>query len=190
MAISMDIFNKLPPYQRGLILLGLIVLISVGYYFGIYAGKKEELEREKTALNKAKQELQKLEDTKKNLETYRARVAELEAELSLLLVAIPTGSEIPEVLSNVSSKGQESGLEFILFQPGAEKQIKDKKYTEVPVSIKVSGTYHSFAVFLDKIRQLDRIINVRNISMKKKDVKSGIVLLEISCNAVTFKFPQ
>ena len=190
MAISMDMINKLPPYQRGLILLGLMVLISVGYYFGIYAGKKEELTKEINALNKAKQELQKLEDTKKNLETYRARVAELEAELSLLLIAIPTISEIPEVLSNVSSKGKESGLEFILFQPGAEKQIKDKKYTEVPVSIKVRGTYHSFAVFLDKIRQLDRIINVRNISMQKKDVKGSNVLLEISCNAVTFKFPK
>ena len=67
MAISMDVINKLPPYQRGLILLGLMVLIGIGYYFGIYAGKKEELVEKTNALNKAKQELQKLEDTKKNL---------------------------------------------------------------------------------------------------------------------------
>jgi type IV pilus assembly protein PilO len=189
MAVSLDFINKMPAYQRGLILLGLVVLIGVGYYFGIYAGKKQELAEEIKKRDKAKQELAKLEQKKKNLQKYKKKVAELEAELSLLLVAIPTDQEIPEILSNISSKGKESGLDFLLFQPRNEKKIEKQQYFEVPVAIKVTGTYHSFAVFLDKIRQLDRIINIRNITMKRKRASGGSVLLEISCNAVTFRFP-
>jgi Tfp pilus assembly protein PilO len=58
------------------------------------------------------------------------------------------------------------------------------------VSIRVEGTYQSFAVFLDKVRKLERIINIREISMKKKAVRESNVVLEISCKAVTFKFSE
>jgi type IV pilus assembly protein PilO len=190
MAFSADMVKKLPAQYKALILVGTVVLIGAAYYFGVYTGRQAEYTKVSDELNSQKKELQKLEDTKKNLVTYKAKVSELEADLNLLLVQIPKSSEIPGILSNISTKGRESGLTFLLFQPGKEIVVKDKKYTEVPVSIRIEGTYQSYAVFLDKVRRLDRIINVRNISMRKKAVKENNVILDISCDAVTFKFNQ
>jgi type IV pilus assembly protein PilO len=190
MAFSPDMIKKLPTQYKALILIGTLALMGATYYFGIYAGKQDDLTKAAEELNNQKKELQKLEDTKKNLVTYKTKVSELEADLNLLLVQIPKSSEIPGILSNISTEGRQSGLTFLLFQPDKEVVIKDKKYTEVPVSIRVEGTYHSFAVFLDKVRRLERIINVRDISMKKKAVRENNVILEISCKAVTFKFSQ
>jgi type IV pilus assembly protein PilO len=190
MAFSPDMIKKLPNQYKALILVGTLVLMGAGYYFGVYTGKQEDFKAINEELNSKKKELQTLQDTKKNLVAYKSKVSELEAELNLLLVQIPKSSEIPGILSNVSTKGRESGLSFILFQPDKEIKSKDKKYTEVPVSIRVEGTYQSFAVFLDKVRRLERIINVRDISMKKKAVRESNVVLEISCKAVTFKFAE
>lgn len=190
MAFSLDILNRLPAYQRWLILLGLMVLIGVGYYFGIYTGKKTELKKQEQSLAKLEKNLQKLEETKKNLAAFEAKAKKLEVELGILEIEIPKSSEIPDILSYISTSGKESGLDFLLFKPGKEKKIKDKNYIEVPVSISVKGTYNSFAVFLDKVRTLDRIINVRNINMKRSSLKGGNVILQISCTAVTFKFPK
>lgn len=166
-----------------------MVLIGVGYYFGIYTGKKAELAKQEKALSKMKKDLQKLEETKKNLAAFEAKAKKLEVELSVLEIEIPESSEIPDILSHISNSGKESGLDFLLFKPGKEKKLKDKNYVEVPVSISVNGTYNSFAVFLDKVRSLDRIINVRDINMKRKNISGGDVILQISCTAVTFKFP-
>ncbi len=190
MAFSPEMIKKLPAQYKALILIGSLALMGAGYYFGIYTGKMEELSKINEELNAQTKELQKLEDTKKNLVAYKSKVGELEAELNLLLVQIPKSSEIPGILSNVSTKGRESGLTFILFQPDKEAKSKDKKYTEVPVSIRVEGTYQSFAVFLDKVRKLERIINIRDISMKKKAVRESAIILDISCKAVTFKFAE
>jgi len=186
MAVTLDSIKNIPNQYKFLILLGVMVGIGAGYYFGIYTGKKEELDKNIEALNKSKTELQKLQDTKKNMDAYKAKVAELEAELNLLLVAIPKSSEIPEILSQIDSKGKEAGLEFLLFQPGGETQVGD--YYEVPVSIRVKGTYHGFATFLDKLRQLDRIINVRNVKMSGGGVVDNEIILDITCRVVTFRF--
>jgi type IV pilus assembly protein PilO len=190
MAFSPEMIKKLPTQYKALILLGTLALMGAGYYFGVYTGKQDELTKITKELTAQTKELQKLEDTKKNLVAYKAKVSELEAELTLLLVQIPKSSEIPGILSNVSTKGRESGLTFLLFQPDKETKSKDKKYTEVPVSIRVEGTYQSFAVFLDKVRKLERIINVREITMKKKAVRESNIILDISCKAVTFKFAE
>jgi type IV pilus assembly protein PilO len=188
MAFSPEMIKKLPTQYKALILVGTLALMGAGYYFGVYTGKQDELTKLTKELNGQKKELQKLEDTKKNLVAYKSKVSELEAELTLLLVQIPKSSEIPGILSNVSTKGRESGLNFLLFQPDKEAVSKDKRYTEVPVSIRVEGTYQSFAVFLDKVRKLERIINVRDITMRKKAVRESNIILDISCKAVTFKF--
>ena len=189
MAISLDVIKKIPAYQRGLILLGVMVLIGVGYYFGIYAGKKAVLKTHEDEVAVLKTNLQKLKAQTKDMAAFKAKLKNLEAELMYLEIEIPKSSEIPDILSYISTSGKESGLDFLLFKPGKVKKMKDKSYAEVPVSISVTGTFNSFAVFLDKIRTLDRIINVRNISMKRKNISGGNVKLQISCIAVTFKFP-
>lgn len=185
MAISLDVIKKIPVYQRSLILLGVMVLIGVGYYFGVYAGKKTVLEKHEKELAARNLVLDKLRGQRKDKEAFEAELAILEAKLDKLEKAIPNNKDIPEILSYVSNSA-EKYLDFRLFKPGAPKANKPKKYTEIPIQIKVVGDYTSFVKFLDLVRLSDRIIVVRNIKMSgKKSAK-----LNISCTAVTFIFPK
>jgi len=68
-----------------------------------------------------------------------------------------------------------------LFQPKKEK--KRDFYAEIPVDLKISGSYHNLAVFFDSISRLSRIVNIRNLKLKEGKKK-----LNIDCQAVTYRF--
>jgi type IV pilus assembly protein PilO len=96
--------------------------------------------------------------------------------------SLPESEEISSLLTGISESGQESGLEFLLFRPG--KEVNKNFYAEIPVSIRVSGGYHNFVQFADRVARLSRVVNIRDINMSRN--KSG--QLTTSCQAVTYKF--
>ncbi|MBW1820266.1 MAG: type 4a pilus biogenesis protein PilO, partial [Deltaproteobacteria bacterium] len=104
---------------------------------------------------------------------------------------LPEKEEIPSLISAISASGQESGLEFLLFQPKGEKR-KDF-YAEIPVSIQVTGNFHNIVLFFDKVARLSRIVNIRDIKIsraKGKSKTSDSSKLSTSCTAVTYKFVE
>ena len=101
--------------------------------------------------------------------------------------ALPEKKEIPNLLASISSSGQDSGLEFALFEPKPENN-KDF-YAEIPVAVKVSGSYHNVASFFDKVSRLPRIVNIDNISITaQKQTKKEGLSLSTSCTAITYRF--
>ena len=82
--------------------------------------------------------------------------------------------------------GRDAGLDFLLFQPKPETAMEF--YAEIPVDITVSGTYHQVAVFFDKVSNLPRIVNIRNIKMAPAGQKESGGILTTACQAVTYKF--
>jgi type IV pilus assembly protein PilO len=107
--------------------------------------------------------------------------------LSLLLEQLPNSAEIPSLLKNISDLGKESGLEFLKFAPGAEGR-KDF-YAEIPVSIAVTGDYHSFVLFADKVSHLPRIVNLSDIAFSNpKPSGEANMQVSVSCTATTYRF--
>ena len=88
-------------------------------------------------------------------------------------------------LANITASGQESGLEFYLFEPRAEAR-KDF-YAEIPVSIRVEGNYKDTAMFFYRVAGLSRIVNLKNISMEPKKELDKI---STTCSAVTYMFVE
>jgi type IV pilus assembly protein PilO len=106
-----------------------------------------------------------------------------EDQFKIVKRALPENEEIPSLLASISQSGMDSGLEFFLFQP--QNEIKKDFYAEIPVSISVTGRYQEVARFFDKVGNLPRIVNMRNISIDPND---GGQLLSTKCTAVTYKF--
>ena len=119
----------------------------------------------------------------RQLPRYREMKAKREADLIRAKKALPNKKEIPDLLTGISRAGKDAGLEFLLFQPKAE--VKKEFYAEIPVSIKVNGTYHNIAIFFDKVARLFRVVNITNINMKGN---SGTRKLDTSCTAITYRF--
>ncbi len=125
------------------------------------------------------------------LNKYRAEMKKAELQFREAKEALPEKNEIPALLTSISQSGQDVGLEFLLFQPKSE--INKGFYAEIPVSIKVTGSYQNVVFFLDKIASLSRIVNVMDIkiSPSKDNKTSGKVnKLITECTAVTYKFVE
>ena len=170
----------------------MLLVGSVGMIFFLYA---YFLYWPRTALiadkEQQRDELKKDRDRKAvmvaNLEQTRKDVAKLDGDLKTAASQLPTTKEIPDLLSNISSLGRESGLEILQFKQRPE-EFEDF-YAQVPVDILVRGAYHQVAAFFDKVGHMARIVNVTNVGIKSPPkLESETVALDTSCAAVTFRF--
>ena len=178
---------KLPLYQRLLLLLLTLGLIGAGFYFGLYSAQLEELgrlEQEKEGL------VRKLEENRRianNLPKFKAEYEALQAQLQEALIELPNQKEIPTLLTNISTLAKEQGLEILSFKPMGE--VNKGFYAEVPVDLRLVGTYHDIALFFYEVGQLPRIVNISNLSMDKAG-KGGENALQVTCRATTFRFVE
>lgn len=155
-------FGNIPKKQRYL-LLGLVAAgVLTGYYF-LMNPLWEEKGRHEATLQKLQADLEQKQLIAANRPKLEAEIKALEKELAEALVRLPEEKEIPKLLTQVNTLGQQNGLEFLLFRPGAP--AKKGFYAEVPIEMRVEGQYHSLGGFLDRISKLERIVNVSDIKV-------------------------
>jgi type IV pilus assembly protein PilO len=185
-AITFDRIVKLSTSKKILILFGLMVLIWGLYFYLVYLPKSEVLTQKNAELGKLETQVRELKIIAANVKRFQAETAKLREELQFAITQLPTSKEIPSLLSNVSNLGKESGLEFLLFRPTPE--VNREFYAEIPVEIKVRGTYHDVALFFDKVGKLPRIVNINGVSMDGAKEAFGRWEIVTACTATTFKF--
>ena len=178
--------GKLTGAQKLAAAVGIYVLIAAALYFGAIKPTSEKIDsalREQETLTEQRDENR---DIAENRDRWERRVERLNEELAKAVKELPNDREIPELVRRISSIGKKIGLEFLLFQPLPENP-RDF-YADVPVKLKVEGSYHEVATFFDRIGKLNRIVNIRNISMHDPSERSGKIILTIDGTAVTYRF--
>jgi type IV pilus assembly protein PilO len=163
----------------------LVVIVGLSIWF-LFLPKYKKIEGLAKQLVNVQQELQKAKKNAAELNDWRNKMKQKEAQYKTVMRALPEKEEIPSLLAGISQAGRDAGLEFLLFQPKAESA--QGFYAEIPVDINVSGTYHQVAFFFDKVSNLPRIVNIRNIRMSPENSKNNGGMLKTSCQAVTYKF--
>jgi type IV pilus assembly protein PilO len=163
-----------------------MVIIWGLYFYLVYLPKSEVLTQKNAELGKLETQVRELKIIAANVKRFQAEAAKLREELQFAITQLPTSKEIPSLLSNVSNLGKESGLEFLLFRPTPE--VNREFYAEIPVEIKVRGTYHDVALFFDKVGKLPRIVNINGVAMDGAKEAFGRWEIVTGCTATTFKF--
>jgi type IV pilus assembly protein PilO len=98
-----------------------------------------------------------------NLEAYRQQLAEIERTFGALLRQLPGKTEVPSLLVDISQTGLAAGLQEQLFQPAAEN--RRDFYAELPIKIRLTGSYHEFGAFASGIAALPRIVTLHDIEI-------------------------
>jgi type IV pilus assembly protein PilO len=177
--------EKLSRVQRIAISAAIFGLIAGCFIYFLFWPKFEQINRLNTQLDKLEKKLETAKRNAKNLKKFQAKMKEAEAQFQMAMKKLPEKQEIPSLLSSISDSGQQVGLEFLLFEPKAEK--KKEFYAEIPVAMNIKGDYHNLAMFFDKVARLSRIVNIQNIQItnsKEKNTRD----LSTRCMAVTYKF--
>jgi type IV pilus assembly protein PilO len=182
----LDDVLEMPARQKLAALGGVLLAVAIldwQYWFG---PKQHELAalHQQVAQRRAELEARR---AKTNARAAAEReVRELDAELRRAQARLPDQRETADLLSNVAASGRASGLDIVLFRQKPE--VYHDFYAEVPVEMQMRGTYHDVALFLDRVKRLDRIVNVANIQLNRPRVDGDRVTLEAACTATTFRF--
>ena len=186
MANPLDDIAKYPRSKQVMILAFFLGVLFFLFFWFIYLENQKELKRQRAEMETLANQVQQLRVIAANIKRFQAEAAKLREELNTAMAQLPTSKEIPSLLANVSNLGKEAGLEFLLFKPTPE--VNREFYAEIPVEMRVRGSYSDVAVFFDKVGRLPRIVNISGVAMDGAKEKQGKWELVTSCTATTFKF--
>ena len=178
-------FNNIGNWPLPARILAISVVCAAVLFAGYWFDTKEQmqiLEQAQAKEQELKTTFEKKQADAANLEAYRQQMKEMEKTFGALLLKLPSKTEIAELLVDISRVGLDSGLEFELFKPGAEKP-RDF-YAEFPISLRVKGTYHQLGNFASGVAALPRIVTLHDLSLKKG--KDGE--LTMSATANTYRY--
>lgn len=176
----------LPRIQRILYFAGFLAFLLFLYFFLFYLPRSQQLAEKREAISNSLTERGRLSALAANLEKAKEEVRERDARLKEAATQLPDEKEIPDLLSSISSLGRESGLEVLLFR--LKPETFQDFYAEVPVEMAVRGGYHQVAVFFDKVRRMNRIINITDITLKEPKLTNGQAVIDAAFSATTFRF--
>ncbi len=163
------------PWPVKLVTIVILSLLVMGLWFYFdtqdQLASLEEVQSKEEALKKTLAFKQK---KAANLEEYKQQLAEMEKTFGDMLRQLPNKAEVPALLVDVSQTGLASGLEFELFQPQGE--VKKDFYAELPIKVRVLGTYEQLGTFVSGLASLPRIVTVHNVAIDPIDGGDKLVM--------------
>jgi len=156
-------FGNIPKSQLYLLIALVVGGVLAAYVYLLMMPLWEEKGKHETTLQKLRTDLRQKQQIAANRPKLEAEIQALEKQLADALVRLPEEKEIPKLLTQVNTLGQQNGLEFLLFRPGTP--AKKGFYAELPIDMRVEGQYHALGGFLDRVSKLERIVNVSDIKI-------------------------
>jgi len=183
---QMERLARLPSHYRLALVLLVPALVVTGYWWFLYRPAAEEQEGLVKRQQNLQRKLNEVRSVAANVDRFEEELEGLENELRLALRQLPDSKELPGLLTDISSLGKSSGLEFEAFRP--QREVERDFYAEVPIEIEFTGGYHQVAVFFDRIAKLDRIVNVGDLQMSVQREDLDGTVLHVKGRVVTFRF--
>ncbi len=176
------------PFRFGAVGIGFLIAVVLLAYFLAWKPKKPDLDtvraEEQTLLTTLESKSRKAA----NLDAYKAQLKEMEESFGAMLRKLPNKTEVPNLLTDISQQGSGAGLDQKLFQPLPQNN-KDF-YAELPIKMRLTGTFHAIGAFVSGIAALPRIVTLHDVEIAPaaKDAKGGTDLLQLDVTAKTYRY--
>ena len=155
--------------------------LLAGFWYQFLSPIQTDIESKTAKMNELKAVVAKSEAQEKELQKIKLEAMELQTKLDMLKMALPLEKETDQIFRAVQLQAGASGLKVSRVAP--KPTVDHEVYTEYPIDLDVTGTYHNVGMFLDKIRKLPRIVNVAGLRLTSK-ASEGELAFTSSVNAV------
>ena len=175
------------PFRLGAV--GLIFLIAAGVsaYLIAYKDQSPKLEQARAEEQSLLAKLETKSRKAANLEAYKDQLKEMERSFGAMLRQLPNKTEVPNLLVDISQTGLAAGLEEKLFQPAGE--IRKDFYAELPIKIRLTGSYHAIGNFVSGIASLPRIVTLHDFQVTSATTKGATAdQLQLDLTAKTYRY--
>jgi type IV pilus assembly protein PilO len=175
-----------PLAPRVLCAFGVGAAVALAGHFLYWSGQFEEEDRLAQEETRLRNEYQSKMGQAINLEALQAQKVQVDRYVARLEKQLPSKAEMASLLSDINQAGIGRGLQFELFKPG-QVVVKDY-YAELPISIKVTGSYHDVGAFAADMAHLPRIVTLNNMSLST--VKENVLTLDAVAKTFRYLDPE
>lgn len=182
--IDFDNIGSWPAPIKVLLCVLLLVVVTVGGYYYHIKDLQTQLEQVQTQEQTLRQEFEKKAFQAANLEAYVQQMAEMEETFGALVSQLPSDTEVPGLLEDITNKGLSNGLDIksINLQPEQAREF----YVELPIAITAAGSYHDLGAFISGMAGLPRIVTLHDFSITAGT--AGSAALNLSIVAKTYRY--
>ena len=178
--------GRWPLLFRAVLIAVIFVAVRVGgsYYF-VYRTKALLLEQAEAKEIELKATFVAKQRRAANLDAYKVQLKEMEVSFGAMLRQLPSRTEVPSLLVDISQTGLAAGLEERLFKPSSE--IQKDLYAELPITIRLPGSYHDLTRFVSGIAALPRIVTLHDVLIQpEKNTGGNNLVLDVT--AKTYRY--
>ncbi len=185
---SLDIndVGRWPLLFRALTIGLIFLIVAVGAtYYTVIKQKMPILEAAQAHEQELRGSFELKQRKAANFEAYKSQLAEIEQSFGAMLRQLPGKTEVPSLLVDISQTGLAAGLQEELFRPQGE--IVREFYAELPIQIRLTGTYQELARFINDVAALPRIVTVHDIALTEREsLAPGDLVMDLT--AKTYRY--
>lgn len=163
MAIDFKDIAKLKWYYQVLLVAGVCGGLLAGFWYQYLTPISDDIQNRTKIMTDMQAVIAKSLQQQKQLAEIKKQAQELQARLDMLKTVLPLEKETDQIFRAVQQQATTSALRILRVAP--RPTIDHEVYTEWPIDMQISGTFHNVGMFLDKIRQLPRIVNTSGVKM-------------------------
>jgi type IV pilus assembly protein PilO len=162
-----------------------LLTLALSYFF-VWQDRRVELQQHEDQEMALRNEFKTKHYKAVNLAVYKQQLADIEKSFGAMLRQLPSKTEVPNLLVDISQTGLAAALSQKLFQPMPE--VKRDFYAELPIRIRLTGSYHQFGDFVSGIAALPRIVTLHDIEIHPVDARAGFDQLQLDLTAKTYRY--
>ena len=176
--------SQWPAVPRNLLYVAVCVAVIAGLWFAWLKASDEELLAEKTREEQLRTDYRSKLVQAVNLDALKKQLEQVQQYVNQLERQLPSKAEMDALLSDINQAGLGRSLQFELFRPG--QVLVKEYYAELPIAVRVTGTYHDIGLFAADIANLSRIVTLNNLTLTPIRDREGVLTMD--CTAKTFRY--
>ncbi len=164
--LDLDNVGSWPALAKAAICLVLLLAVLAGGYYYHVKDLQLQLVKVEKEEEKLKQDFEGKAFQAANLTAYRQQMVEMEESFGALVSQLPSDTEVPGLLEDITNKGLLNGLEIASID--LQNEISKEFYVELPIAIVASGSYHDLGAFISGMAGLPRIVTLHDFNIESR----------------------
>jgi len=183
--LDLETMGAWPVAARAIVAVALFVLIVVlGYYYHI-ASISDRLDASERKELELRREFERKAFEAQNLDAYKLQLQEMRDGFGALVSQLPSDTEVPGLLEDISSKGELNGLTIEAID--LLDEVREEFYVELPIAIEATGSYHDLGAFISGMAGLPRIVTLHDFDIEMSDDDSSNLKMKIMAKTYRYR---
>lgn len=174
-----------PGPLRVLLAILLFILLAAGGYFYHLDGLNQRFASEQAKEVELRREFERKSFEAANLDAYRVQMREMQESFGALVSQLPSDTEVPGLLEDISAKGQQNGMSIENID--LLDEVTEEFYVELPIAITATGSYHNLGAFVSGMAGLPRIVTLHDFDIVMVGDDSAELVMEITAKTYRYR---